>query len=250
MIIREDLENAAVLRLAHGKVSALDIELCQALSRELEQVAIGPAPALIITGTGSTFSAGVDLFRVLAGGATYLNEFLPAMEAFFNALVMFPKPAVAAVNGHAIAGGCIITAACDYRVMAEGAARIGVPELVVGVPFPPLPFEIMRARLSPPHFRELVLTGRTVQPAEALPLALVDELAPPDVLMTRAQHAAGRLLAIPPATFTLTKRAFTDPILERVQRATSFNGGVLEAWESPAVQDRIRAYVERTVGRK
>lgn len=239
-----------MLRLAHGKVSALDVEFCDALVRELEQIAASDARALIITGSGTAFSAGVDLFRVLHGGAEYLHQFLPAMESFFQTLLTFPKPAIAAVNGHAIAGGCIITAACDYRLMAEGSARIGVPELAVGVPFPTLPFEIVRARVSPQQFRDLVFTGRTVPPPEALALGLIDEIAPLDVLMARAQHAAARLAAIPPITFALTKRTFTDPLLERVRGATSLNADVLEAWESGAVQARMRAYVDQTVGKK
>lgn len=239
-----------MVRLAHGKVSALDVDLCHALVRELEAIAASDARALILTGTGSAFSAGVDLFRVLDGGAEYLKRFLPAMEAFFRTLLTFSKPAIAAINGHAIAGGCIIAAACDYRVMAEGSARIGVPELAVGVPFPTLPFEIVRARVSPGPFRDLVFTGRTVPPGEAVAVGLVDEIAPIDVLITRAQHAAERLADIPPMTFALTKRTFTEPILERVGRAASLNADVVAAWESPAVQARMRAYVEKTVGKK
>jgi enoyl-CoA hydratase len=250
VITRDDSGFIAVLRLSHGKVSALDTDLCHALVRELEQIAASDAHALVITGSGSAFSAGVDLFRVLDGSAAYLTQFLPAMEAFFRTLLTFPKPAVAAVNGHAIAGGCIIASACDYRVMAEGSARIGIPELVVGVPFPPLPFEIVKARVSPTAFRDLVFTGRTVPPPEALALGLIDDIAPLDVLMARARHAAERLATIPPMTFALTKRTFTDPLLERVRHAASLNDDVLEAWKSPAVQARMRAYVEQTVGKK
>lgn len=250
MIIRDDSGPIALLRFAHGKVSALDVEFCHAVIRELEQIAASDARALVVTGTGSAFSAGVDLFRVLEGGAEYLKQFLPAMESFFRALLTFPKPAIAAINGHAIAGGCIIAAACDYRVMAEGNARIGVPELAVGVPFPTLPFEIVRARVQPTQFRDLVFTGRTVPPQEAIAVGLIDEIAPLDVLMTRAEHAAERLADIPPVTFALTKRTFTEPLLERVRGAASLNADVLEAWESSAVQSQMRAYVERTVGRK
>lgn len=172
------------------------------------------------------------------------------MEALFRTLLTFPKPAVAAINGHAIAGGCIIAAACDYRVMAEGSGRIGVPELAVGVPFPTLPFEIVRARVSPGHFRDLVFTGRTVPPQEAVAVGFVDEIAPLDVLMTRAQQAAERLADIPPITFALTKRTFVEPIRERIGAAASLNADVLAAWESPAVQARMRAYVEKMVGKK
>jgi enoyl-CoA hydratase len=207
-------------------------------------------PALVITGTGSAFSAGVDLFRVLDGGAEYLQRFLPAMASLFRALLTFPKPAIAAVNGHAIAGGCIVAATCDARLMADGKGRIGIPELLVGVPFPALPFEIVRARVSPAHFRDLVLSGKTVTAHDALAFGLVDEVVAPDVLMSRALQVANQLARIPAISFSLTKRAFTEPVLERVEAATRLNDAVVEAWANPAVQQRIRDYLEQTVGKK
>jgi enoyl-CoA hydratase len=250
VITRDNRDGIAILRLAHGKVSALDVHFCTAIVRELDDIAADDARALVIAGSGSTFSAGVDLFQVLEGGADYLSRFLPAMAALFESLLTFSKPVVAAINGHAIAGGCIIASACDYRVMADGTARIGIPELAVGVPFPPLPFEIVRARLSPPAFRDLVFSARTVLPAEALLIGLVDEVVPADALLARAEQHAGRLAAIPPVAFALTKRTFNEPVLTRVRAAEAINAGALAAWSSPAVQQRMRAYVEKTVGKK
>src|SRR5712691_11662410 len=115
------------LRLAHGKAGALDLELCEELRNELESVATtGDARAVILTGTGSIFSAGVDLPRLINSGGDYVNRFVEALDAMLRALFLFPKPAVAAVNGHAIAGGAIMAFASDYRLMSGG--RIGVPE--------------------------------------------------------------------------------------------------------------------------
>ena len=82
--------------MSYGKVNALDAAFCEALVKQIEKVAAGPARALVITGTGTAFSAGVDLFQVLKGGAEYLGRFLPAMEAFFLTLCTFPKPAIGA----------------------------------------------------------------------------------------------------------------------------------------------------------
>ena len=250
MITREDSGDIAVLRLAHGKVSALDGRLCDAIVQELHAIAEGSWRALVLTGTGSAFSAGVDLFQVLDGGEAYLSRFLPEMEKLFRTLLEFPKPAVAAINGHAIAGGCIMAAACDHRVMSAGTGRIGIPELAVGVPFPSMPFEIVGARVSPQHFRGLVLSGRTVEPAEALQLGLVDEVVPADALAARARAAAERLAQIPAITFQLTKRTFNAPVLERVRAASAINAEAVAAWASPAVQSRIREYLEQTIGKR
>jgi enoyl-CoA hydratase len=250
VIAREDIADIAVLRLAHGKVSALDVEFCAAIVEAVGKAESDGSRALILAGTGSSFSAGVDLFRVLNGGRAYLDRFLPAMQTLFRSLLNFSKPLVAAVNGHAIAGGCIMAATCDYRVMAEGNGRIGIPELAVGVPFPMLPFEIVRARVSPKDFRDLVLSGRTVLGDEALRLGLVDELAPSEALVARARSAAERLATIPSITFALTKRTFAAPILKRAEEDSSLNAAVIDAWSSDAVQNRVRAYLAQTVGKK
>jgi enoyl-CoA hydratase len=247
MFIREDRGPLAIVRFAHGKVSALDVDFCDAVVREIDTIAASAATALVLTGTGSTFSAGVDLFAFLDGGDEYTRRFLPAMTAFFRRLLTFPKPLVAAVNGHAIAGGCIIAAACDYRVMADGTGRIGVPELVVGVPFPAMPFEIVRARLTPQVFRDLVFSGRVVLPHDAVALALVDDVVEANSLLDRAVRHAERLTRIPATTFALTKRELAGSILERVERAAANDRDVAAAWSSPEVHAAIRSYLDRTI---
>jgi enoyl-CoA hydratase len=250
VIVREDRGAVAVLRLAHGKVSALDVELCDAVVRELTSVAASSAQALVLTGTGSAFSAGVDLFRVVRGGEAYVHEFVPRMDALFRTLLTFPKPAVAAVNGHAIAGGCILAAACDYRVMADGPGRIGVPELLVGVPFPALALAIVSARLAPHTLRELVYSGRTVTAAEAISAGFVDEVAPSERVLDRAVEAAERLARIPAVSFALTKRAFVQPVLDQVAALAALDAEVLRSWSDPIIHSAIAAYLERTVGRR
>lgn len=250
MIIGDDRGGIRVLRLNHGKVSAIDLELCEAIIAALDAARHGDARAVVITGTGSSFSAGVDLYRVINDGPDYGARFLPALDAMLRAALTFPKPIVAAVNGHAIAGGCILAAACDYRVMAEGTGRIGVPELVVGVPFPALPLEIMATRVSAPVLRDFVYTGRNVQVDEAVAKGLVDEKAPPDQLIDRACAVAEQLASIPPYAFALTKETLYSSLLSRVDQAADVNARVVEAWKQQATYDAIRAYLERTVGKK
>src|SRR3990172_6187756 len=148
MIVREDRGSVAVLRMEHGKVNAIDVELFTELKEQLEAVERSEAVAAVLAGTGKAFSAGVDLFRLLQESENYVSGFLPVLVAGLEKLFLFPKPLVAAVNGHAIAGGCLMAFACDYRVAAGGAGTMGVPELLVGVPFPPLALEIMRFVVS------------------------------------------------------------------------------------------------------
>ena len=249
MIQRDDRDGIRILRLAHGKVSAMDIELGEAFLREMQDAAAAPIKAVIVTGTGSSFSAGVDLFRVVNDGPEYGRRFLPVLDGFLRAALTLPKPMVAAVNGHAIAGGCILAACCDHRIMVEGSGRIGIPELAVGVPFPALPLQIMSARLTDAALRDLVFTGRTVQVDEARALGLVDEKCPAGMLIDRALETAERLAAIPAAAFALTKEAFYTPILERTESLADLNTRVVDAWMQQQTYDTIRAYLEKTIKR-
>ena len=98
----------------------------------------------MLTAQGGTFSAGVDLVRVLDEGPAYIKRFVASLNAFCESVFSLPRPLVAAINGHAIAGGCVMACLADRRIMARDAGRIGVPELRVGLPFPPGPAEVMR----------------------------------------------------------------------------------------------------------
>jgi len=228
----------------------MDVELGEAVIAELADAMTPVVKAVIITGSGSSFSAGVDLFRVLKDGPDYGRRFLPVLDAFLRAALTFPKPVVAAVNGHAIAGGCILAAACDHRIMTEGNGRIGIPELAVGVPFPALPLQIMAARVPDGHLRDLVFTGRTVQVDEAKTMGLIDEKCPAGMLIDRATEVAQQLAAIPPGAFALTKESFYTPILERTKLLADTNARVVDAWLQQHTYDTIKAYLDRTVGKK
>src|SRR5262245_29687414 len=136
MIELEDRDEVAVLRLVRGKGNALNEELLNALIAAADQLERSSVRAVVITGQGSVFSAGVDLAAILEGGPAYVRRFLPLLLQLFERFATFPKPLVAAVNGHAIAGGAIMMFACDARLLARGTARIGLTEIQVGVLFP------------------------------------------------------------------------------------------------------------------
>ena len=250
MIERKDADGIRVLKLAHGKVSAIDVELAEGLMTEMKTAMDPAVKAVIVTGSGSSFSAGVDLFRLIKDGPEYGRRFLPALDGLLHAVLTFPKPVIAAINGHAIAGGCILAAACDHRIMTEGNGRIGIPELAVGVPFPALPLQIMVARVADGPLRDLVFSGRTVQIDEARTLGLIDEKCPSGMLLDRAHEVAEKLIAIPSGAFAMTKEAFYSPILERTRQLADLDQRVAEAWLQQHTYDTIRAYLDKTVGKR
>jgi enoyl-CoA hydratase len=251
MIHREDRGAITVVRMEHGKAQAMDTELLTALHDTFAELERERPDAVVLTGTGSIFSAGVDLYRVLDGRAAYLDDFLPALTRGVRRLFAFPRPVVAAVNGHAIAGGCILACACDLKVMAEGDGRIGVPELRVGVPFPVAPLEVLRFAVPPQHLQKIAYVGRTYGAKDALAWGLVDELAPPERLLERAVEAAGELAGIPAASFEVTKAHLRRPALERIDRlGPEIDPRVAELWALPSIHDHIREYVDRTIGKR
>src|SRR6202163_4830660 len=167
----------AVLSMRHGKANAMDVEFCEGLAARFEELKKSKAKAVVLTGEGKIFSAGVDLVRALDGGADYFHKFLPALSKAFVTVFFFPKPVVAAVNGHAVAGGCVLACCADKRIAARDGGRIGVTELPVGVPCPALAFEVMRFATPPAFFAETILSGATYPPDVALARRIVDELA-------------------------------------------------------------------------
>lgn len=240
----------AVARMAHGKANALDASFCQTLIESLRALAAGPARAVVLTADGGIFSAGVDLIRLLDGGAEYRAGFVPLISTLVHALFSFPKPLVAAVNGHAIAGGCVIACTADHRIMARGPVRIGVPELLVGVPFPTAALEVVRFVVPAHHLQAVVYGGGTYSPDEALALGLVDELVDPHSLVAQAVEAARRLGELPPQAFALTKRQLRAPTLARIAAGPPVDVEVERTWNEAETLQRVRGYVERTLPRR
>ena len=240
----------AILRMAHGKVNTIDLEFCQGLIQRIDEVKGSSSKALVLTGEGSIFSAGLDLVRVLAEGADYLKRLAPGLSKVFDTLFFYPKPVVVAVNGHAIAGGCVLACAADHRIMARGIGRIGLPELLVGVPLPTIALEIMRFVTNPQQLQRLLYEGRTYLPEDAVGLGLADELVEPPELLAKAVERAERLAAISPRTFEHTKRQIRQPVQERVLDGQSrFEPAVWDMWSAPETLETMRAYVARTLNK-
>jgi enoyl-CoA hydratase len=248
MIERTDHDGITTLRLAHGKASALDLELVEGFARVIAEVTASDTRAVILTGTGSIFSAGVDLFRLTDGGREYADRFVPALSRMLLELFAFPKPLIVAVNGHAIAGGCIFTLAGDYRLMAAGNWRIGMPELLVGVPFPPSVIEAIRFALPPQHLQMLIYTGRTFPPDDALRLGIVDEVVDAATLSARAEEMARHFASLPMRAFALAKRQLRDKAIDRARHyGHELDAEVQALWGDPATIEGVRAYLAKTV---
>jgi enoyl-CoA hydratase len=238
----------AVVSIRHGKANALDIELCEALANCFNELRVSRARAVVVTGQGRMFSAGVDLIRLSSDGADYVRKFLPALHRLYDAAFFHPKPLVAAINGHAIAGGCVLACCADRRIMARGSGRIGVTELLVGVPFPALPFEIVRYAVPAHHLPEFTFGGATYDSDDALRRGWVDEVAGADVVMERAIAVAQELARLSPPAFAQNKKQIRQPVAERVERSgAATDKAVTDIWAASETLGYIRDYVARTL---
>ena len=246
MFETETRGEVTVVHMRHGKANAQDVDFCDAFSEQMASIAASDARATVVTGQGGIFSAGVDLLRARAEGPPYLERFLPALRRFLETTFFHPKPMVAAVNGHAIAGGCLLACCADRRLMARGDGRIGVPEVLVGVAFPAIAFEVMRFVCAQEHFEKLVYGGATLAPEDAKALGLVDEVVDADGLVDAAVDAASRLAAIRPEVFALTKRQMRQPVRDKVQALAAHETEVTAVWTAPETLEAIDAYVQST----
>lgn len=247
-MIEKDLSDGILtLRLAHGRASVLDIELLQAMADALDDTQ--DARAVVLTGSGSIFSGGVDLKRVLAGRQDYAKDFVPLLDQVLGKIFAFPKPVITAINGHAIAGGCIVALAGDYRIMANGKGRIGIPEMKVGVPFPVSALELLAFVLPKSQLQSVIYNADTYLPEQALSLGWVDEVVDADVLMEKATQKARQLAAIPADTFAVTKQMLRQETTDRMRaQRKAYGQRILDCWSDDTTYARIEGFVKATMG--
>ena len=231
-----------VLTVSSGPVNALYVELLEELTLALRDLQRSGADALVIIGAGRVFSAGVDLNRVVEGGADYTDRLIPALSEAFEAMFCYPGPTVAAINGAAIAGGCVLACACDRRLISPNA-QIGASEVRVGVPFPVAALEVMRYACGD-YADEVLLGGRTYRGPEAIARGLAHRVVAED-LIEAAVAEASDLGDIPVDAYRHTKTRLRAPTMVRIREAGRIDSEVSQMWGADQTLQRIAAYVER-----
>jgi enoyl-CoA hydratase len=230
-------DGVTTVRIDHPPVNAFDLGLVD----EAVAVVRGIQGPIVITGAGSCFSAGVDLRAIIDGGADYTDRFLAAISAAFLAVFDHPAPVVAAVNGHAIAGGCVLAMAADVRLMSSGL--IGLSEVAVGVPFPVAALEICRYAMGPSVTRA-VLQADNIDAQSAAKHGWIDEVVAQGDLVARAVAIARALGEHPRVAYAAMKAQLHRHAREAIDAGAELDANVRAIWCSAATRARISAFLE------
>lgn len=209
----------------------------------LEQLSKAGGAPLLLTGDGDAFSAGLNLKEVVSLDAAGLEAFLRKFDRLAETLYTYAGPTVACVNGHAIAGGCVLALCCDYRLAIRNPrTRVGLNELALGVPFPPKTLSMVRSRLPNAHLHRVLLGADLYPPEEALALGMLDELTDggTEVARRRLEHLASR----PAAAYAATKKGLN--VVGEAAAGEEALHKLASLWNSPEVKQRLSAALIKT----
>jgi enoyl-CoA hydratase len=212
--------DVAVLTLARPPANALDVAFLETIADAIATFdAQADWRALVVCGSATLFSAGADLKQLPGLDLAGQDRFVHALNRVYTRLYGLSRPTVAAIGGHAIAGGLVLALCCDYRIATTGPCRMGLTEVKVGVAFPVSALEIARAELTPPVFRRFALFGGLIDAPRALADGVVDELADPAQVMPRAMAKARELCDLPRQGFAAVKAQMRAATLARLHAA-------------------------------
>jgi enoyl-CoA hydratase/carnithine racemase len=250
MIKKVDHGAIRELQLDRPPANALSPDLILALRKAIQAAPNEHARALILSGAPGRFSGGLDVPLLLGLDRSAMADLWRDFYELLGAIAGSTVPIVAALTGHAPAGGTVLALFCDWRVMAEGDYKIGLNEVQVGISLPPVILAGLRRLIGPRQAERLAVNGELLSPQEAIRLGLVDELTSPEKVVDRALAWCQRLVALPAEAMTSTRRGaradlvaiFENNLEPELQR-------VIESWWSPSTQGTLRALAER-LGKK
>jgi enoyl-CoA hydratase len=243
-------DDVVVLKLEGGKANAMTPELLDTLERMIDGFERSPAAAAVLTGYDRYFSGGLALTHIIDFDIVAMRGFIEQFSRTMTRVFACTKPIVAAVNGHAIAGGCVLALMCDWRIAVDDPAiRIGLNETQLGIGMPAIVIESLRLAVPPASIVPIAFEGTLFTPAQAREVGLVHELAPEADLLARAMARAQSFAELPQPAVAQVKRALRAPSLETIARiADQETGRWLETWFSPEAQARLRAAVAQLGG--
>ncbi len=239
-------DSLAVVALHRGKSNAMNAGLIDELNNLIINIEnddnIG---GLILTGGEGFFSAGLDLIELYDYDETTIKQFWHDFLNFHQTMVRFKKPMVAAISGHAPAGGCVMAIACDYRVMAEGKFIIGLNEVPVGIILPDAIFHNYAFWLGQKNAYQFLMEGKLMRPEQALEVGLVDELCNAESVISVAEKKIRTYMSFDKTTWQQSKLALRSELIDKVSKdQTATLDIMLKQWWSPSTRSILQTIIQ------
>jgi len=235
-------EATAEIRINRGKVNALNEQVIEELAGCFERLAVDPqVRAVLLTADGPFFSFGFDIPEFLGYSKESFARFAKKFTGLYTNLFEYPKPVVAALNGHAIAGGCMLSLACDYRIMVSGKARISLNEITFGSSVFGSSAAMLKFIVGGRNAQAILYDGAMYSAEEALKLGMIDQVSTPDRLIDEARILAKRLGEIDPNAFTSVKALLRSPVAEEMRaKDTHSVQEFIEIWYSANTWQKLQ----------
>jgi len=245
-LIHKD-QGIATLTLCRGKVNALNEELVTRLGAAFRELDSAPeVRAVILTGQGAFFSFGFDVPGFLDYQPRDFIRYLTRFTGLYRQMFTLSKPLIAAINGHAVAGGCMLATACDERMMVPGKARISLNEITFGASLLAGSLEMLKYWVGPATAQRIAYDGAMYSAEEAAKMGLVDEVVDGDELTARSRARALELAEKAPAAFAGIKALLREPVAQEMARLEpDSNKAFTDIWYSEATREQLKGIVIR-----
>jgi methylglutaconyl-CoA hydratase len=211
LLVEESAHLTTITLNRPEKRNAITTQMISELQSALDAIEKTHARVVVLTGAGKAFCSGMDLeflHNMSSQSPGENQEDSRRMAKMFRRIWAYSKPLIAAVNGHALAGGCGIATLCDFT-LAVPEAKLGYTEVKIGF-LPAIVSVFLTRQIGEKRSRDLLLTGRLVDASEAKEFGLINEIVPPELLMDRTRELAEILIAASPSSVTRAKRLLTS----------------------------------------
>ncbi len=240
--------NVSILRLAREITNAINLALINTLAGRLREMRTSTdVHGIVITSSNDKFfSIGFDIPELITLSKDVFREFYHSFNQLCLDMYTFRKPMIAAITGHAVAGGCILTLCCDYRLIAKGKKLMGLNEIKLGVPIPYPADCILQELVGYRNARDIVDSGEFFLPEKSLEMGVVDEVLPLEQVVPVAIQKAKLLGAMPHKGFEQIKQNRTEKVETRIRNDLAEKEKFfIECWYTQDARQRLKDAVKK-----
>ncbi len=247
MISVERKGKIAIVRFTESVTNPINLEFIKKLYLELEKLERDPNVGGIVLTSGNDkfFSIGFDIPELISQNEAEFTVFYRNINNTCLKLYTIPKPTIAAVSGHAVAGGCVIALCCDFRFISDGRAKMGLNEIKLGVPVPYPVDCILRDLTGTRIARDIMETGDFFDPRTSHELGIVDKIVPADELINASVEKINNIAEMPSEAFAMIKRNRTEPVLKTIMENLEDRQKLfIKMWFSDTARNNLKKAME------